>query len=463
MLRFFRHYIPVTLFLLGLAETLILLVSIHLGTMLSVALPLLSDNPGGNGAPLWVKAMAYSVAMLCGLVAMGFYQREQRDAPVATLLRLLFGFGIGLVVMGLVSLVFPGLMVRPFVFGVALASSFLGIATCRLVCFATTDARFSRRVLVLGVGERALQIENLRRASDRVGITLIGYVDIGVGPQMVNSAAVIRPTGSLLELARRFAADEIVIAIDDRRKGLPVNEILDCKMEGIRILEEGTFLERQLGKIRLDALHPSQVIFSDGFTQAVLKKTEKRILDVAIASLLLLLSLPLFVLAALAIYLESGGPILYRQQRVGLRGKNFDIFKFRSMRVDAERNGPVWAEQGDSRTTRVGRVIRRFRVDELPQLLNVLKGDMSFVGPRPERPEFVADLARAIPYYELRHHVKPGITGWAQISYPYGASIKDAREKLQYDLYYLKNYSIFLDINILLQTAQVILLGKGVR
>jgi len=463
MLRFFRHYIPVTLFLLGLAETLILLVSIHLGTMLSVALPLLSDNPGGNGAPLWVKAMAYSVAMLCGLVAMGFYQREQRDAPVATLLRLLFGFGIGLVVMGLVSLVFPGLMVKPFVFGVALASSFLGIATCRLVCFATTDARFSRRVLVLGVGERALQIENLRRASDRVGITLIGYVDIGVGPQMVNSAAVIRPTGSLLELARRFAADEIVIAIDDRRKGLPVNEILDCKMEGIRILEEGTFLERQLGKIRLDALHPSQVIFSDGFTQAVLKKTEKRILDVAIASLLLLLSLPLFVLAALAIYLESGGPILYRQQRVGLRGKNFDIFKFRSMRVDAERNGPVWAEQGDSRTTRVGRVIRRFRVDELPQLLNVLKGDMSFVGPRPERPEFVADLARAIPYYELRHHVKPGITGWAQISYPYGASIKDAREKLQYDLYYLKNYSIFLDINILLQTAQVILLGKGVR
>jgi sugar transferase (PEP-CTERM system associated) len=255
----------------------------------------------------------------------------------------------------------------------------------------------------------------------------------------------------------------MVIAIDDRRKGLPVNEILDCKMEGIRILEEGTFLERQLGKIRLDALHPSQVIFSDGFTQAVLKKTEKRILDVAIASLLLLVSMPLFLLAAMAIFLESGGPVLYRQQRVGLRGQTFDIFKFRSMRVDAERNGPVWAAQGDSRTTRVGRIIRRFRIDELPQLLNVLKGDMSFVGPRPERPEFVADLARAIPYYELRHHVKPGITGWAQISYPYGASIKDAREKLQYDLYYLKNYSIFLDINILLQTAQVILLGKGVR
>ncbi len=463
MLRFFRHYIPLTLFLLGLAETLILLVSVHLGAMLSVALPTLTANPDSGGSPLWIKAVAYSIAMLCGLVAMGFYQREQRDTPLATLLRLLFGFCIGLLVMGLVSLAFPVLMVRPFVFGAALVSSFLGIATCRLVCFATTDARFSRRVLVLGVGERALQIENLRRASDRAGITLVGYIDIGLGPQMVNSASVIRPTGSLSELARRFAADEMVIAIDDRRKGLPINEILDCKMEGIRILEEGTFLERQLGKIRLDALHPSQVIFSDGFTQAVLKKTEKRILDVAIASLLLLVSLPLFLIAALAIYLESAGPILYRQQRVGLRGQTFDIFKFRSMHVDAERNGPVWAAQGDSRTTRVGRIIRRFRIDELPQLLNVLKGDMSFVGPRPERPEFVADLARAIPYYELRHHVKPGITGWAQISYPYGASIKDAREKLQYDLYYLKNYSIFLDINILLQTAQVILLGKGVR
>lgn len=460
-MRFFRHHIPLTLLLLGLAETLILLVSMYVGVMCAVTWG--SADGATQAGALWPKALTFCSTVLAGMVAMGFYQREQRDAPVATLLRLGMGFALGLFIEGMVALLYPELLAGRMAFAVAVVAAYVGIATCRLVCLATTEARFARRVLVLGVGERALQIENLRRASDRVGITLVGYVDIGVGPRMVNPASVIRPTGTLLELAERFAIDEIVVAIDDRRKGLPIEQILDCKMSGVRILEESAFLERQLGKIRLDALHPSQVIFSEGFTQAVLKRTEKRVMDVAIAAVLLVLASPLLVLAALAILIESGGPILYRQQRVGLRGIPFDILKFRSMRVDAERNGPVWAAQGDARTTRVGRVIRRFRVDELPQLINVLRGDMSFVGPRPERPEFVAELAQAIPYYDLRHHVKPGITGWAQISYPYGASIKDAREKLQYDLYYLKNYSIFLDLNILLQTAQVILVGKGVR
>ncbi|MEQ8494877.1 MAG: exopolysaccharide biosynthesis polyprenyl glycosylphosphotransferase, partial [Gammaproteobacteria bacterium] len=217
------------------------------------------------------------------------------------------------------------------------------------------------------------------------------------------------------------------------------------------------------GKIRLDTLHPSNVIFADGFTQAVIKLTEKRILDILASLLLLLGTLPVMLVTAVAIFLESGGPVLYRQERVGHRGKLFMLYKFRSMRQDAEAGGAVWARQNDTRVTRVGAFIRKTRIDELPQLLNVLKGDMSFVGPRPERPEFVTELARAIPYYELRHYVKPGITGWAQILYPYGASINDAREKLQYDLYYLKNYSIFLDINILLQTVQVILWGKGAR
>jgi sugar transferase (PEP-CTERM system associated) len=460
-MRFFRHHIPLTLLLLGITEILILVVSMYLGVMFAMTL-----SAGGISTlniPLWPKALAFCTAVLGGMVAMGFYQREQRDAPVTTLLRLVMSFGLGLSFELMAALLYPELLVGPIAFAVAVVSAYVGIATCRLVCFTSTEARFARRVLVLGVGERALQIENLRRASDRVGIVLVGYVDIGVGSRLVNPDSVIRPSGSLLDLAQRFAVDEIVVAIDDRRKGLPIEQILDCKMSGIRILEESHFLERQLGKIRLDALHPSQVIFSDGFTQAILKRTEKRIMDVIIAALLLLLSSPLLLLAALAILIESGGPILYRQQRVGLRGICFDILKFRSMRVDAERNGPVWAAQGDARTTRVGRIIRRFRIDELPQLINVLRGDMSFVGPRPERPEFVAELAKAIPYYDLRHHVKPGITGWAQISYPYGASIKDAREKLQYDLYYLKNYSIFLDLNILLQTAQVILVGKGVR
>ncbi len=467
MLRLFRHYIPITLLLLGLAEILILVVSIYVGAMFGMAVEHTANSAqsfAGASIPLWTKAAAFSLAMICGMIAMGFYQREQRDGPVATLIRLLMSFLVGFLVMGLFYLALPTLIMRGTAIGFALASSFIGIATCRLVCSATTDARFARRVLVLGVGERARQIENLRRASDRTGITLVGFVDIGIDSRLVSDARIIKPNGSLRELADRFAADEIVVAIDDRRKGLPINQILDCKMHGIRILEEGAFLERQLGKIRLDALHPSSVIFADGFTQAVLKKTEKRVLDILLALILFVVTLPIMLIAALAIFVESGGPIFYRQQRVGLRGKTFTVFKFRSMRVDAESDGqPVWANKEDDRVTRVGRIIRKIRVDELPQLINVLLGEMSFVGPRPERPEFVAELARAIPYFDLRHHVKPGITGWAQVSYPYGSSIQDSREKLQYDLYYLKNYSIFLDVNILLQTVQVILWGKGAR
>ncbi len=461
MLRIFRHYIPTTLLLLGLAEALILVVSIYVGAALGIALEGISL--GGNGMVL-TQAVVFCAAMLAGMIAMGFYQRDQRDGPVETVIRLSLSFVVGFLVMGAVYVIEPQLVLGGASIFVALIASFIGIATCRIVCSAKTDARFSRRVLVLGVGDRAKQIENLRRASDRLGITLVGFIDIGIDQQVVSEAKIIRPNVPLRTLAERFAAEELVVAIDDRRKGLPVDDILECKMHGIRILDESTFLERQLGKIRLDALHPSGVIFADGFTQAVIRRTEKRLFDIAASLFLLTLALPFMIVTALAIVLESGRPIFYTQRRVGLRGECFNVIKFRSMRTDAEGDGkPVWAAKEDSRVTGVGRFIRKTRIDELPQLLNVLKGDMSFVGPRPERPEFVSELAQAIPYYDLRHHVKPGITGWAQVSYPYGSSIKDAREKLQFDLYYLKNYSVFLDINILLQTIQVILWGKGAR
>lgn len=461
MLRIFRHYIPTTLLLLGLAEALILVVSIYVGTALGIALEGL--NLGGGNTVL-TQAMVFCGAMLAGMIAMGFYQRDQRDGPVETVIRLSLSFLVGFLVMSAVYVVDSHLVLGGASIFVALVASFVGIATCRIVCSAKTDARFSRRVLVLGVGERAKQIENLRRASDRLGITLVGFIDIGLDDQSVSEAKIIRPNVSLRTLAERFAAEELVVAIDDRRKGLPVDDILDCKMHGIRILDQATFLERQLGKIRLDALHPSGVIFADGFTQAVIRRTEKRLFDIGASLFLLLLALPIMVIAAFAIMLESGRPIFYTQRRVGLRGECFDVIKFRSMRTDAEVDGkPVWAAKEDNRVTRVGKFIRKTRIDELPQLINVLKGDMSFVGPRPERPEFVSELAQIIPYYDLRHHVKPGITGWAQVSYPYGSSINDSREKLQYDLYYLKNYSVFLDVNILLQTIQVILWGKGAR
>ncbi|MFO1421972.1 MAG: TIGR03013 family XrtA/PEP-CTERM system glycosyltransferase, partial [Candidatus Competibacteraceae bacterium] len=226
------------------------------------------------------------------------------------------------------------------------------------------------------------------------------------------------------------------------------------------------FFERETGRIQLDALRPSSMIFSEGFQQALLKRTAKRLFDIVASLLLLALTWPFMCAATLAIWIESGGrgPILYRQTRVGFKDRLFEVIKFRSMRVDAEKDGvPRWAGKGDSRVTRVGAVLRETRVDELPQLFNVLRGDMSFVGPRPERPQFVAELNRKIPYYSMRHMVNPGITGWAQICYPYGASEQDAREKLQYDLFYIKNYSFFFDVVILLQTVHTILWGAGAR
>jgi sugar transferase (PEP-CTERM system associated) len=464
MFRIFRHYIPKTLFLLGCAETLILLVSIVIGVMISASGILPEAAFELSAETVSAQALVFWLTMLIGMIAMGLYQRDLRDAPSATLGRLLLGFLVGLLLMALVYVANPRFVAGAPVFLIALACSFVGIASCRLLAYRSTDVHLTRRVLVLGAGERARQIENLRRASDRQGVTIVGFVDLGKQAPAVSRSKILRLESSLLALAGRYAVDEIVVALDDRRKGIPIDAILQCKMHGLRIIEVSDFCERQLGKIRLDSLHPSNVIFADGFTQAVAKTTSKRLCDIVVSSVLLLATAPLMLLVALAILVETGRPILYRQERVGLRGRPFTLYKFRSMRVDAEQDGVArWASSGDDRITRVGSIIRRMRFDELPQLFNVFKGDMSFVGPRPERPEFVSELRHSIPYYELRHHVKPGITGWAQVRYPYGASIKDSREKLQYDLYYLKNYSVFLDFAIVLQTVEVILWRKGSR
>ncbi|MCZ6894001.1 MAG: TIGR03013 family PEP-CTERM/XrtA system glycosyltransferase [Gammaproteobacteria bacterium] len=464
MLRIFRHYIPKTLVLLGLAELLILFVSIYLGATFHIGSETVSGYVYGEGLPLWSQALVFAAAIVLGMTAMGLYRRDQRTQPAAVMVRLVLSFACGFVLMGTAYLVYPNIMVGGATFAVALVCSFVGIATCRLICVANDAAEAKRRVLVLGTGASARQIENLRHGADRTGVSIVGYVDLGGDDRVVAADRIFELTGSgLWALVEELKIEEIVVGMDDRRKGLPVDEILKCKMHGIHIMEAADFYERQLGKIRLDALHPSNVIFADGFTQAVLKITEKRVMDIAISSFMIILTLPVMAAVAIAIYMEGGGPILYRQERVGRRAKRFTLLKFRSMRQDAERDGVVCARLDDERVTRVGRFIRKTRIDELPQLINVLEGAMSFVGPRPERPQFVEEFSKAIPYYDLRHYIKPGITGWAQILYPYGVSLNDAREKLQYDLYYLKNYSVFLDITILLQTIQVILWGKGAR
>ena len=461
MLRIFRHYVPRSLVLLGLAEILILFVSIYLGASFQLGR---SAFATADQLPLWSQAMVFVAAIVLGMTAMGLYHRDQHTRPSAVMLRLALSFVCGFVVMGSVYLLVPDLMVGGAIFATALVCSFVSIASCRLICVAGEENDQRARVLVLGIGERARQIDNLRGGVERVSADVVGYVDLGCDARLVSNERIVAlGQRSLRTLAEELDVHEIVVATDDRRRGLPVDDILECKMYGIRIMEAADFYERQLGKIRIDTLHPSNVIFADGFTQAVIRSSEKRVMDIMVSALMLVGTLPIIAVTAAAIYFEGGGPVLYRQERVGRRGRVFTLFKFRSMRQDAEANGAVWALQNDMRVTRIGSFIRRTRIDELPQLINVLKGDMSFVGPRPERPQFVAELSKSIPYYDLRHYVKPGITGWAQILYPYGASINDAREKLQYDLYYLKNYSIFLDINILLQTIQVILWRKGAR
>jgi sugar transferase (PEP-CTERM system associated) len=322
-----------------------------------------------------------------------------------------------------------------------------------------------RRVLVLGNGAQAARIAGLVEAADNEHFLPISYLGVPGERPSVRADAIDWANAepdALAELVDRLGASEIVVAADDRR-GLPVRQLLHCKLAGIKVIDFLDFWERETRTIDLEALRPSWLFLSDGFRCGPLDEFLKRAFDIVVSVGLLILTLPLLAVTACAIKLESPGPIFYQQQRVGLRGRSFTILKFRSMRSDAETDGPRWAVEQDPRVTRVGMIIRKLRIDELAQILNVLRGDMSFVGPRPERPFFVAELARAIPYYSERHWVRPGITGWAQVNYPYGASTEDAWIKLTYDLYYVKNRSIFLDCVILLQTARVIFWNYGAR
>jgi sugar transferase (PEP-CTERM system associated) len=281
----------------------------------------------------------------------------------------------------------------------------------------------------------------------------------------VPAADLLAMQGSLSETAATLGVDEIVIALTERRSGsMPLRQLLDCKLAGIKVYDLNSHFEKTLGQIRVDYLSASWLIFGEGFNQGALRTIVKRLFDLVSATVLSIVSSPLMLATALLIKLESRGPVLYRQERTGLHGKSFFVTKFRSMRTDAEKDGkPRWASANDDRVTRVGQIIRRLRIDELPQLFNVLKGEMSLVGPRPERPFFVDQLTQEIPFYAVRHSVKPGVTGWAQVRYHYGSTVEDSQEKLQYDLYYVKNHTLFLDLVVLLETVGVVLTGKGAR
>jgi len=462
LIRFFRHYVPLNLLLLILIEALILGGAIFLG----VSARFLDGVISTELQPLLPKALTFTLIMLGLMTAAGLYDLECHLGIRALLNRLGLSFGLGLVVMSLVFYFFPALLVGRGAFLLSFGMALLGIMASRMLFLRWTClGALKTRVLVIGTGSRAAHVETLLTKRGSVSnIQVMGYLPMGGSHHFVDHDRILDTAETLPELATRLQINEIILAVRERRGGMPVDELLECKLRGINVIELSTFFERENGHLQLDSMNASWMILAEGFNQGMLRDTVKRLFDLLISSAMLVITLPVMALTALLIKLESPGPVLYRQERVGQGGHPFTILKFRSMRSDAEQDGkPRWASQNDSRVTLVGRFIRRTRIDELPQIFNVFFGDMSFVGPRPERPYFVQDLTQQIPYYGIRHTVKPGITGWAQVRYPYGATVEDALHKLQYDLYYVKNHSLFLDLTILFQTVQVVLWGKGVR
>jgi len=465
-IRLFRHHVRLPFFMLALVEMLVLV-----GGVLGAVLLCSSDDSGiVRGSVRWLmpRTIAYVAVMMLCLVAMNLYQARLRKGIFGILLRISAGFLVGAVTLPLLYYLVPNLLLPQGALVRAMLISFAGVCASRAAFYALMDRNLlHHRVLVLGAGAKAASVlGQMRRHSDQMGFTVVGFVPVRGELETVDASKIVRCETSLLDCAEAHGIDEIMVAVDDRRQQLPLHELLDCKMSGIQVIDVVTFFERMIGKIRLDLLSPSWMIFSEGFGRHPLSSHSKRLLDIVAAATIAAASWPLMLLACLAIRIEDGwrSPVLYRQVRVGQDGRPFELLKFRSMHVGAEQDDEVlWAAENDSRITRVGAVLRKYRIDELPQLLNILRGDMSLVGPRPERPEHIARLVEAIPYYAERHRVKPGLTGWAQLCYRYGASEEDAMEKLQYDLYYVKNHGLFLDLIILLQTAEVILFSKGVR
>lgn len=460
MIRIFHHYVSKMAFMLLLLELLILL---------AAALATAPVWLGGAHDIPYGAACAFAALLVFSMGTLGMYQHQSQEDIKDTLLRILPSFALGFCLLNLLNLFMPllpgirlgrlGSMV--FVLGAA------GILLTRLIVFTSARSNMlEQRLIIIGAGTIARECIDL--ANSGAGFhhfKVIGCVAVNGEPVGVPADALLSGEQGLLALARRYDIDEIIVTVADRRNGMfPVRQLLECALGGLRVTDAATFFEREACQIRVDSLQPSYLIFGGGFDQSFLRAAVKRAFDLAASGTICLLTLPIMLLTALAVRAGDGGPVFYQQERVGKNGCNFKVLKFRSMRLDAEGDGkPAWAAANDTRVTRVGAWIRKLRIDELPQMLNVFRGEMSFVGPRPERGYFVEQLSAEISYYNVRHSIKPGITGLAQVRYQYGASVEDAVRKLQYDLYYVKNNSLFLDLLILIDTVQVVLFGKGSR
>lgn len=457
MIRVFNHYLSVRLLLLTLLEGAVLFQSVIFGFQVRVT--------GSLAAIPLMEAGVFTFIMLMSMSALGLYQ-TQAESFRTTLNRILIAYGMSLMLISLVFYIFPETYIGR---GVMAWSSLLALGSVlllRVSFFWLTDIGLpKRRVLVLGNGAEAeAVIRSLHKGAGRQSVQYAGLYPV-MAERDADGVERLLNHDQLRRTAEELKVSEIVIAVRERRGGvLPLRQLLDARLHGIKVMDLQSFYEREEGVLRIDSMRASWMIFGNGFDQGMSRDLVKRLFDLIASATLLLLAMPILLLAMIAVVIDSGFPIFYSQERVGFGGRHFRILKLRTMRTDAEKGGQaVWAIAKDPRITRVGNLLRRTRIDELPQLWTVLTGHMSFVGPRPERQFFVDQLVEKIPFYDVRHSVKPGVTGWAQVRYPYGASVEDGLAKLQYDLYYVKNHSLFLDLMILVETIQVVLLGKGAR
>ena len=458
MIKIFNHYIHRrTLLQIILDFGLIIGIVVLAVGWRSPNLLLAASTALPSAALLGVGALSINAAL-------GFYQRVHNRSVAQSRARGVLSLFMMLPLAYIILHVLPlGLDNRDFVALSVIAGLVVMLIHRVHVGHSGAQSMLRQRVLVFGTGTRAKLVGRTLQKSDP-HVDLVGYyASPNESVAEVSAWGILSPNTSLTDIVMEQQVDEIVVALAERRGGsMPLRELLDCKLQGVRVVDMATHFEKTLGQIRLDSVSAGWLIFGDGFSQGLLRTVVKRLFDIVCATVLVILASPVILLTGILILLESGGPILYLQERVGLNGRLFNVVKFRSMRNDAEQDGqPRWATPNDDRVTRVGRVLRKLRIDELPQLFSVLNGDMSLVGPRPERPYFVDKLTHELPYFAVRQSVKPGITGWAQVRYQYGSSVEDSAEKLQYDLYYVKNHTLFLDLVILFETVGVVLTAQG--
>jgi sugar transferase (PEP-CTERM system associated) len=464
--QLFKTHLKTPFLILLIAETCVVYGSVYSAIFIRFY------NQGLDFADLtagrWDSALVITLVTAITTLSTGLYVGRLREGMAGVLIRIVISLVMSSMVVVLIFYLFVDLFLGRGVLALVYLQSFFIIGTIRTLFFELVDTSvFKSRVLVYGAGSDASYIDKkLRRKADRRGFDIVGYALLGNQDAQVDKNRIVKIDSPLLEYVNKNSIDEIVVATSDIQTRVKIDELVNCKLNGINVLDILTFFEREAGQIRIDILDPTWLVTSDGFRQSRLRNTIKRVFDLIVSSILLVVSLPVQLLIVIAIWLEDGigAPIIYRQQRAGEYGSSFNVYKFRSMISDAEKTGKaIWASKDDSRVTAVGSFLRKYRLDELPQAINIIKGDMSFVGPRPERPEFISELAEHIPYYKERHVVKPGLTGWAQLNFSYGSSMEDSYHKHLYDMYYVKNHSLFLDCLILLQTVEVVLFGKGAR